>query len=135
MSARRNTSTEATTEENFTIVDLPVERKANPYDGAVAALAAAGEGKGMAITVDKGTTREGGSAEGRPGRTLFQNAARDAGYSARVQTATDNGDGTITFLFKLGAAQKRKAAEAEAESAPVEESPAETVSEFGSFAE
>ena len=102
------------------IEDVQIERKPNKYDGHIQVLAAAGEGKQIPVTVPKGETREGGSAEGRPDRMLFQAAARDAGYSARVKSVVDNGDGTITFRFALGAPQNRKGSGSADESGSVE---------------
>lgn len=83
-------------------------RKTNEYDDTVAALAKAGEGKAVRVVVkhdgelakngelDKAVVRE---------RGRFQEAARHAGYTARVR-ATEEADGETVFTFTLGDQRK-----------------------------
>ena len=102
---------------SFQIEDFTAEAAANPYTEAVAALAQAGEGKALSITVPRGTKRltdeeKAAGAEPQPGnggkdRLLFQQAANAAGHTARVRKEEVTEDGQIKLTFTLTAKHAR----------------------------
>lgn len=92
--------------------------KANPYKADVDALVEAGEGAAFELIAP---TKP---AEGKRGsvateRVKFQNAARDAGHTARVVEDEEREDGTTRLVFLLTAKRSRTVKPAEAE-APAE---------------
>lgn len=92
---------------SFQIDDFTPEAPVNPYAAAVDALAKAGEGKQLTVTVPT-TDREDkpGSAAVRE-RIKFQRAANDAGYTARARKTVENDDNTTAITFTLGPRETR----------------------------
>lgn len=109
---------------DFKIVAIVPKAVSSKYDAHVDALIEAGEGQGIEITVPRGANKDGvpfeGSDAGRPDRVAFQRAANAKGYTARVDSQTENGD-DITIVFKLTPKVERKTSEDAAESASVED--------------
>lgn len=78
----------------------------NPYKGDIDQLIDAGEGAAYELIAP---TKP---AEGKRGsvateRVKFQNAARDAGHTARVVEDTEREDGTTRLVFILTAKRER----------------------------
>lgn len=113
------------------LVDFAPATKANPYAEHVATLAAAGEGKALAITVPAGTKRPtdeqkaaglpGDSANGQKDRLLFQKAANEAGHTARLRSTEDVGNGMVKLTFTLSELHKRGSNKPATEEAPAPE--------------
>lgn len=76
---------------------------ANIYAEDVAALIEAGEGKATVVTVLSDTVNEAGKSTHNiaGAKRAFQNAARDAGKSARVVETLDDGNGNTDITFIL----------------------------------
>jgi len=92
---------------SFQIEDFAPETAANPYTDAVQALIEAGEGKALTIVVDRGTKRDGTPGDGQKDRLAFQQAANEAGYTARQRKEADAENGQIALTFTLTTKHKR----------------------------
>jgi hypothetical protein len=90
----------------------------NPYKGAIQELIAAGDGAAWDITVPT-NPEKGATAETHKAR--FQDAARAAGYSAKVTETSEEGENT-TYVFVLKDRRVRNAK-------PKDEAPAEAPAE------
>lgn len=76
-------------------------KAANPFAGAVKELAEAGEGAAFELVAQTEKT-EGVRGTIVSQRARFQDAAREAGYSARVTENDAREDGTTRLVFVLG---------------------------------
>lgn len=113
---------------SFQIEDFAPEAPANPYTEAVQALIEAGEGKALTITVDRGTKRDGTPGDGQKDRLAFQQAANEAGYTARQRKEADAENGQIALTFTLTTKHKRAGVK---RGTTVEQSAAEVAAEPG----
>jgi len=119
------------------IEDFTPETKANEFAPAVQLLIEAGAGKVLPVTVPRGEKRDGTPGNGVRDRVLFQKAANDAGYTAKVVDEVINEDeGTVTLKFTLtqkhnrgGARKAKDETPAEAPAEDVVETPAEAEAE------
>lgn len=82
------------------ITGYEVPATANPYKGDIDALINAGEGAAYEL-VKPTKAPEGKRGSIATERVKFQNAARDAGYTAKVTENDEHDDGTTRLVFVL----------------------------------
>lgn len=87
------------------IANVELPKKQTPYAEEVAELIKAGEGAGYELITPTEKSEDNKRAA-LTVRALFQTAAREAGYSARVVVQDEQDDGNTRFVFML--APKRK---------------------------
>lgn len=90
------------------ITGYKAPERVNPFAKDIDAMIDAGEGAAYELIANTE------KVEGQRGtiasqRARFQDAARDAGYSAKVTESEDREDGTTRVVFILGPKRERKA--------------------------
>lgn len=101
------------------ITNYVAPKAVNPFAKVVDELAAAGEGAAFELVAQTEKT-EGIKGTIVSQRARFQDAAREAGYSARVTENESREDGTTRLVFVLGEKRTRKAKPADSGKAEVE---------------
>lgn len=96
------------------------EKRVNPFEAQASELVAAYEsGNTDAAWTEEVKTskrRDGSSDGGRGAAILFQEAVSERGYTGRIRSLTENGDGTATVVLTVSPKHKprvRKHAEAD----------------------